>query len=230
MGTVFSARAVVGEFFRVAVTPTSIGTLNGNITASATTITITVGATSLEAGVWAVTIDSEVIPVTQSGVTLTVETNGRGYFGTTAAAHTSGATVSRANLNAIVGNNVYDSRLPEGFIDDPIAPAIVYTGLPGTVVALHGSTGRSGIHSPRESIRCYGGKDDQGNFPEVAADLVWRALAERIEEVTSAEAVTSGVVMSIPDYTEGQPLIDPDYKPEWPYVLTFVDFRLRSAT
>lgn len=67
-------------------------TLNGNITSSATTLVVTSASTFPSAPNFRIEIDSEIMMVTGvSGTTFTVT---RGYEGTTAASHTSAATVT----------------------------------------------------------------------------------------------------------------------------------------
>lgn len=66
--------------------------LSGSLTASATTINVTNGA-DFNQGL--IEIDNELIYVESvSGNTLTVSADGRGYYGTTAAAHSAGARVT----------------------------------------------------------------------------------------------------------------------------------------
>lgn len=68
-------------------------TLNGTINAAATTVIFS-SSTSLPTTAFSIKIDSEYILIAAgSGTSRTVATNGRGYLGSTAAGHTSGATI-----------------------------------------------------------------------------------------------------------------------------------------
>jgi len=226
---VVSVIEIIGEWLRTVVVPTTLGTLSADITAAAVTATLNAGYDTIPSGVWPVKIGSEVFPATQSGDTITIETGGRGSYGTTAAIHLTGATAYQANLAALVGNNCWALGFPEGFVDSPVA-ALLYHVVGGSPIQLFGSsrTTRSSIRAPRVLFRVYGGPDARGNYPEAAADMVYRLLAERLETATN-EAVTSGVVMSAIEDGEGQLIMDPDTKPSWPYMLTFAELEIRAA-
>jgi len=230
MGVVVSSLEIIGEWLRTVVTPTTLGTLNADITASATSVVLAAGYTgTLPAGVWAVKIGSEVLHATQTGDTLTVETGTRGSHGTTAAAHLAGASVTQANFASVVGNNVWERGFPQGFIDSPVA-ATLYHIVGGQPKQLYsaGVGVRSSVRKPRVLLRCYGGPDSEGNYTDVATDMVYKLLAARLE-AAPMEAVASGVVMSVVEDGEGQILTDPDTQPPWPYILTFAEMEIRAA-
>ena len=223
---------IIGEFFRTTVALDSLGTLDGAISASAATITLSVGFSSLDLGAQVVKIDSELIMVMQSGGTLTVGGNGRGYFGSTAASHLDSAAVSVANLSAMIGNNAWEWDADDDSIssDSPwknATPGVVFAGVGGDNENVHSGGVRHSIRKPRIQIKSFGGKDFQNNHTPLAADIIDRAVLERIEEISAATTFASGKLMSIFSDTDSQRADDPDARPRWPMYLRFANAEIQ---
>ncbi len=220
-----STMNVIGDFLRVAVSMDTLGTLNGAITAADTTITLAGGFSSLGAGTHVVKIDSELILVNQSGGTLTVGGNGRAYFGSIPATHANGSTVSTANLNAMVGDNAWEWDAESTWNNE--VPAVVFTGLPGENLNLFSGGSRHSYQKPRVQFKSYGGQDSQGEHTALGADIIDRALLERIEQIVSATSLTSGVLASIVSDGVGQRVDDPNAKPRRPFMLRFANAEIQ---
>ena len=219
-----NARTVIGEYFRVAKTPDTLGTLNADITAADTSIELAGGYSSLDSGYHVVLIGSELILCSQTAGALTVETYGRGYFGTTAAIHVATATVSIAVLNSMVGSNVWDFAAKPSWKN--ATPGIIFTCSGGENTEVNGAGSRDSIRKPRAHIKSCGGQDSEGNYPDIAAEIIDRAVLERIYQTTEAETLTSGRMLSARCDSDSQPLKDTEVKPIWPFVLRFVNFEI----
>jgi len=219
-----SARTVIGEYFRVARTPDTLGALNADITAADTSIVLVGGYSSLDSGYHVVLSESELIPCSHAAGTLTVETYGRGYFGTTAAIHAATTTVSIAVLNSMVGSNVWDFGAEPSWKN--ATPGIIYTCSGGDNTEVNGAGSHDSIRKPRAHIKSFGGQDSEGSYPDVAAEIIDRAVLERIYQTTKAETLTSGRVLSARCDSDSQPLKDTGVKPIWPFVLRFVNFEI----
>lgn len=223
MPVAISSLAIIEDFLKASKTGVTLGTLSAEFSATGTSLTLNSGFTALEKGPRAIKIDSEVIMVTGTGATLTIIPHGRGFFGTTAAVHASGATVTRATLSDCVTN------IAEGDLLDfeNAAPAISFT-LPSSWDVSLGA-----MVKPRALFKVYGGKDSQGTARTDAPRYLYDLLIERCDDVEKGfESVGSGTVVTA-DYLdeEGQSLLGETgsgLKPPWPYILTFVNFELRK--
>src|SRR5438445_146748 len=107
--------------------------LSGAITSGSTTINLTTssGSSFPSTGSFVIVIDTELILIaSRSGDSLTVASSGRGWDGTTAAAHSSAATVQLPicayNLNHIWAN------IPDTFVPDvpPVQTPLSTSGVP----------------------------------------------------------------------------------------------------
>lgn len=220
-----SSSRVILEWLTKTVTPDTLGTLSAGVADDASSMTLNGGFDTLPGGAQPVLIGSELVIVTQSSATLTVEPLGRGYFGSTASAHLSGATVSIANLSSIVGTDVYEFSPPQGWPN--ATPSLIYSiqgGVPDPISA----NGTSYLFQPFVQFICYGGQDTSGSWPELACDFAYLALMERIETTAGAgsEAQTSGRLVSISSESASQLIYDQDVKPPQPKILTFASAQI----
>ena len=158
--------AIVREFLATTVAAPASSTLTAGITAAATTMTLVSGATFPANQSFVVKIDSEWIHVTRTTNTLNVETWGRGAFGTTAAAHALGATVSLGNLYQIVGGAIMCPLLHSGY--ENTSPAIVFQTRGGDAEIRHD------LLKPSFQFKCFGGSASPRD-----AKAVYRALRDR---------------------------------------------------
>ena len=178
-------------------------TLNGAITATDTTITLTSGTGFTDATNFVVKCGTELIVVTRDGVTLTAEAGRRGAFGTTAAIHADGATIEEATLYDVTGTRWYygvheeDNDSPAGVLqtrdEGPAAEADVFT--------------------PDFTTRVFGGSESW-----VDVKMVHRMVWDRLDSV-DGESVASGVMIRAWQTGGGQEMIDPDV--EWKYIVGF---------
>lgn len=175
-------------------------TLSTGIGSATTSLTIAsgTGMPGTGGGVFAVKIGTELIQVMRSGTTLSVQTGGRGAFGTTAAAHGGGSTVTLAVLYDVVGIRV--SELPPA--DNGSARIWMQCdGRPGA---------ETGVVRVRATFRCFGGSKSG-----VDARGVYRLLHDRLQQI-GQQSTTSGVVVLATEETGGQVMRDPDT--EWLFV------------
>ena len=218
--SVVNVAHIIREFLIASKTGDLLGTLNGEVSATASTLTLNDGySLLLNAGVWPIKVGSELIVVTQSLGVLTEGVKGRAAFGSTAAIHADTTQVRRATLSDLIGTRVYESDLPTSFKNT--APGIAYD-------ITSGSPQRDGpLRRAMASFKIYGGKDSANHIRDMFARMVYQAFAERIKEVPSAVSVDSGVLISAIEETEGQLLFDDSLEPEWPYIATICQFEAR---
>ncbi len=179
-------------------------TLDSTIDADDTTIALGSGeGASLQPieGIFTIGIDSEFIRVTRSVDTLTVDAGGRGIMGTTAAAHTGGATVSVATLSDVVGSRV-SGKPPR----DNNSPSlwITYSEIPRE---------DTGFFMLDALIRTFGGAGPKDSR-EIDCRTVHRLLVDRLNFVFN-QATASGRIADALYESGGDVLVDPDT--EWPF-------------
>lgn len=167
---------VLRAYLTSATTPPN-STLAGDITSATSSLNVASGHGSRfhkinstkSNGVFAVKIDSEYILVTRSGDAMTVQAGGRGAFNTTAAAHTSGATVTQVDLYTLVPSDIAVDRWNEDF---------AFTS-PSLVLESEGATDSfeyfdGGGYSV--SIRCFPGRES-----DMDARVMARLVAEKLD-------------------------------------------------
>jgi len=198
--------AILMDWLMESVASSATGSLAAGI--AKTDLTFSVGAgegTSFpKKRSFVVKIDSELVKVTRSTDTFTVDGR-RGAFGTTAASHVLGATVSLANFSVIVGQNVWSPQADDDFENKE--PAVVFWIRGGDVRI------RSSTVSPSFQVECFGGSDDP-----IDAMAVYRALRGRLQGRTG-EDTDHGELLSATEEGHGQELIDP--VTAWRKVLTY---------
>jgi hypothetical protein len=204
--------ALIRDFLVTSVAAPATGTLSGDITATATTITLGAGegASFPSSQNFVIKVDSELIQVqSRTTDTLTIEPAGigRGAMGTTAAAHTNGTTVSQANLYLTVGARVCCPKIPENYDNDE--PLIRFFPRGGRTDA------GVEIHDPSFQFDCLG-----GSFCVQDSLSVYRMLHDRLHGQHD-QTTTNGYVISAYEEGLGRPLEYPDTKPPWPYTLAF---------
>jgi hypothetical protein len=127
----------------------------------------------------------------------------------------SAATPAGAALAAQVNGRVYMGQFPQRDKWQNAAKSIVaYRS--GGANAL-----QTPIYRPRFVFECYG-----GSSKPMDADAVYRALHDRLEEV-SMEAHPSGVVMNMEEEVSADDTWDEDR--EWPYALTIWTAEMREG-
>jgi hypothetical protein len=134
--------------------------------------------------------------------------------------------VSVANLSSSIGTSAYRFASPEGYKN--ATPAVIVSVVGGSPNVLSGDSVNKAIRQPALQFICYGGKDAAGNYPDLAADFVHRALSERMLSIVAStgETVASGRVISIVEDGEGQIIYDEDTNPKWPKILTFASAQI----
>ncbi len=216
-----NSKSIVRDFFVATVAGVTLGTLESDITAASTTITLAAGFTALEAGPRTIKIGDELIVVTGIGASLSVIPQGRGFFNSAAVEHLAGASVIRATFSDVIGQEVQSGRILNYKNE---APGVEYSfvGAWGPPV--------NGLDRPRVRFKFYGGKDSEGVIRDDAPEYLYGLFTERCDVTDSgAVSVNSGVVITSDYYDEeGQNVVDDSIKPVWPYILGHVDFELRT--
>jgi len=227
--------AIISEFFKTAREGILLGYLSADIGADdmelvlESSVGMSFGRTAfgarpfgamywatLDAGAWPIKVGSELILATQIGATLSVETSGRGYAGTAAAAHNQAVAVYEATFHDLVGAAVYAERMPRTWNNDK--PAMLFEVIGGNVAVL------APIYRPNARCFCY-----SGNNAEYDCDVIYRLLSDLVHETDAGIVETgSGVVLSAIEEVEGQLLWDEDVKPERPFVMCSIAFEVRG--
>lgn len=158
---------IVYKFLTESVSAPASGSLSAELSATATGFSVGAGqGASFESnGMFPVICGSEAFLVTRSSDTFTVIR--RGGFGTTAAIHASGATVSQANLYTLVNSRVYTPRWPDGVGNDA-ASVLFEDGGAGEFDSQDGTSTASLLFT------CRGGSLDERECTSVARLLVDR--------------------------------------------------------
>lgn len=175
------------EYLQAAGSAPASTTLNGAITASDLAITLASGAAlSAIDGPIIIKIDSELIIGTRSSNTVTVDgdatANLRGAFVTTAASHSSGATVSAATLYDVVSTRVYADKMPKDWAN--ATPTLLF-----------------GILNPQHEFRIPAASLDLELYGFTGTDnpaechALGRLLADRLHGVNMFDT-TSGTILS----------------------------------
>lgn len=191
------AHEILREWLTASASSGVSGTLESDVTATGLTWTLGSGeGSAFSTGIMAVKCGSEVVHCIRSGDVLTVYPGCRGACGTTAAAHTAGATVSECVLYDLVGTRV--SGLP---------PANNTTASVWLQVEDDVGMDRAPARTAQFLARCFGGGERAAD-----ARAVYRALCDRIDN-RWGQAVTSGRIISAVQSGGGELMRDPDA--EW---------------
>lgn len=180
----------------VAVVAGASTTLASGISAADTSISLADGSAFQSTGHFAVMLESEAAIVTRSGNTLTTISRGRGRFGTTAAVHSMGATVSMATLYDLVGSRVSTNPPPDN--DSPY----IWIENQGERVA-----GLSESLDVPAQLRCFGGNKKEAS--DLESNLIYRLLFERLHGA-AVQSTASGAVVNAFQVNGGQRGLDPD--------------------
>lgn len=219
--------SVIREFFLAGTSPV-VGTLSMDLADVGMIIDLADDAVGLPGGVSPIKIGDEIILVGGSGDALGVELKGRGAFGTIAAAHLTGAEVTRVLLpQAIGGPRAYFSKAPEG--SGPagfknLTPAIVFN-----IVGSWREPGTLAIRYPRVQVRCFGGKDSSRYLDPLFPQIIQRLVIEKSDDLEAPLDLASGTVVSSSVDGEGNSLWDDTVEPSWPYSLVFLNMEIRKG-
>jgi hypothetical protein len=217
-----NSHAIMTDFLTASKVGDIIGTLDSGISDSDTSIILNSGFTPLRKGPQVIQIENELIIVYGTTSTLTVIPNGRGLFGTTPAAHVADTNVKRVTFSEVT-TNIQAGRLAE-FTNS--TPGILFRidGVWDGVVVDY-------MSKPRVQLKIYGGKDNENQMREELVIAIYGLLLERCSELDDGqESLSSGTIITADGYgEEGQLLYDPDTKPPWPYILTYLNCEVKGA-
>ena len=209
-----SSLDIIREFLTTSVSAPATSTLSAAITTTtATSFTVASGTGFRSEGRFAVKIDSEWILVTRSGTTFTVEAGGRGIFGTTAATHSNGATVSQGNLYLACGTNIAVKTWPEGF------------GNTYPLVVIEPEGGDSDNYIERfdgsYTFKCFSGSASHKEC-EVLGGLLYDRLQKQANQI-----LTTGCLQYA--YADGPVDVDWEIEPEWEMALLGFEIETRET-
>jgi hypothetical protein len=217
--------AIVEEYLTAVVAAPATGTLTGTITATATSLALGggEGASFPSAQGIPIAIGTEQMIVTRSTDALTVAAGIRGRFGTTAAAHSNGVTVSRLNFYLLAGGYVYNKRVPQGYKNEN--PAVVFYVDVDDMQVFASDQASTVIMEVAIQCDCYGGSMNPRDARMVALEL------QAYMHNKTMEATSEGMINHIDTQTAIQELDNVSLVPGQavPYCVNTYNATLRSS-